>query len=176
MKQIINRIMPIVWRIMPIVLAVLTSIAITMVIQNLELSTSAMVTIQFGILVFLIMVIVVAEFNRQRINHESYTSTTLPQDLSTRIRILTMALEESGKVINAIETEIESRKELVTKLETQKAVAERAITLSREQVDAVSALLSDQVSRQSKKDFRIELVKDIAIFVSGIVITLLINR
>ena len=97
------------------------------------------------------------------------------QDLNARLNTLVNALGDAGRIISAIETEIESRQELVQKLESQKAIAEKAITLSKEQVDAVSAILSQQVSQQSEKDSRRELLKDILIFAAGIIVTLLLH-
>jgi hypothetical protein len=98
-----------------------------------------------------------------------------PNNLDARLATLTQALSESSQIINAIELEMKSRQSLVEKLETQKAIAEKTISLSKEQVDAVSALLSQEVSKQSKADARHELFKDLMFFIAGILVTLALN-
>ncbi|MEL7524014.1 MAG: hypothetical protein AAGJ80_20735, partial [Cyanobacteria bacterium J06553_1] len=57
---------------------------------------------------------------------------------------------------------------LVTQLERQKIVAEEAIRLSREQVDAVSALLSEKVSRENQAESRRALIRDFLFLIAGI--------
>lgn len=97
------------------------------------------------------------------------------QDLDSRLSTLTKALAEAGQTVGAIEAEIESRQVLVTQLERQKIVAEEAIRLSREQVDAVSALLSEKVSRENQAESRRALIRDFLFLIAGIAIPLIIQ-
>jgi len=105
----------------------------------------------------------------------SSKTKTRSQNLETRLGELTSALTDAGRIISAIEVEIHGRQELVSRLERQKVLAERAIELSREQVDAVSALLSEHVTKQSKKDQRLELLRDVLFFFAGVLITILLS-
>lgn len=110
-----------------------------------------------------------------KINNDRDRSPQQPQDLNNRLKTLTDALAEAARIVSAIETEVKSREQLVNKLEQQMKLAEQAISLSKEQVAAVSALLSEQVAKQSQKDERRDLVKDMLFFIAGILLTLLLS-
>jgi hypothetical protein len=98
------------------------------------------------------------------------------QTLDTRLQELINSLSQAGSAISGIEREIDSRQELAEKLEKQKMIAEEAIKLSKEQVDAVSALLSKQVAKQSRKDSRADWIKQIFFFVLGVLVTILLAK
>jgi chromosome segregation ATPase len=127
------------------------------------------------LLIMVSMLLIELVLNREQSRGSGVRNQSESQDLNARLGALTHALDDAGRIISAIEIEIESRQELVGKLESQKAIAENAITLSKEQVDAVAAILSRQVSQQSEKDSRRELIKDILIFSAGIITSLLLH-
>jgi hypothetical protein len=129
-----------------------------------------------ALLVFMVSLMFIELILKREVPSKSNNLNQLQsQNLNTRLSALTQALEDAGQVINSIEFEIQSRQDLVNKLESQKAIAEKAITLSKEQVDAVAAILSHQVSRRSDADSRRELFKDIAIFVAGIMVSVILH-
>jgi len=141
---------------------------------GIKLSTTSMYqSITLTLLALLTMQTV---FNGLRSSNNVPISKRGAPDLNSRLHELTQALTDAGSVISAMETEIQSRQELATQLERQKAIAEQAIKLSREQVDAVSALLSEQVSKQNKLSARRELIKDIALFATGIFVTIILRK
>ena len=101
---------------------------------------------------------------------------TEKQTLDTRLLELTNSLAQAGNAISAIEREINGRQELVEKLEKQKVIAEEAINLSKDQVDAVSALLSEQVSKQRGQDNKIDWIKQILFFILGVLATIVLTK
>ncbi len=107
---------------------------------------------------------------------EQLMTTDNKDDIEARLTTLTKALSDAGQIINSIEQEISSRQELVSKLETQKALAERAITLNKEQVEAVTALLNQEISKQSKADAKREFLKDLSFFIAGVIVTIALGQ
>ena len=77
---------------------------------------------------------------------------------------MTNSLTQDGNAISAIEREINGRQELVEKLEKQKVI------------DAVSALLSEQVSKQRRQDNKIDWIKQILFFILGVLATIVLTK
>jgi hypothetical protein len=98
------------------------------------------------------------------------------EQLPERLQQLTDALSIAAATVTEIEAELEKRREIVGQLETQKAIAERAIELTGEQVEAVASILRFQITAQSKRDFRAEIARDILFFVLGVAASYILNR
>ena len=96
-------------------------------------------------------------------------------NLKSTLEILSKVLEEAGNIIDNIEGEIQNKKELVKQLERQRSVAQQAIRLSGEQVNAVTALFMEQITTKSNEDSRRELRKDILIFILGVLAPILLK-
>lgn len=128
------------------------------------------------ILTLLLVSFILVELSNIQLSGRTYgRNNEQSGGLDDRLGNLIRELSIAASAVNEIEAEIRARQTLVATLETQKEIAERTIELSSEQVDAVAAILSEQVSRQSKKDFRQELAKDMAIFILGVIVTLLVQ-
>jgi hypothetical protein len=114
-------------------------------------------------------------FDSKGIFAQHHPRSVPPQNLDDRLAKLTQALTEAGNVISSIESEIQSRQSLVQQLESQKVIAEQAIKLSKEQVDAVAALLSEQVAKQSREDSRRDKLRDVFFFALGVLVSFLLS-
>ena len=86
-----------------------------------------------------------------------------PGSLTNRISSLQAELGKSLEAITAIEQAIAQRKELVDRLEVQRSIAEQAIDLSKEQVDAVAQILNLQLQKESGRAFRRDIVVNVIV-------------
>jgi chromosome segregation ATPase len=91
-------------------------------------------------------------------------------DLDSRIRQLVAALSDASAAIASIESEIESRRHLVDSLESQKRIAENAITLSKAQVDAVAQLLKLEITQSDQRSER----RDYLLFGGGVLVSAIV--
>jgi low affinity Fe/Cu permease len=115
-------------------------------VDNYSLSQNSVNTVMLFMLSALI--IQTAKFSD---SSETRSDDIGKQTLDTRLQELINSLSQAGSAISGIEREIDSRQELAEKLEKQKMIAEEAIKLSKEQVDAVSALLSKQLQNKAER-------------------------
>ncbi len=147
---------------------------------TLEMSASAlsiplsMPTDGFIFLLLSIILLYIVFDNLPRL--ERLRTAASKDGLDTRLNALTQALNDAGQTIDSIEHEILSRQALVDKLQAQKTLAEKAITLNKEQVEAITALLNQEISKQSKADARREFLKDMAFFIAGIIVTVFLGQ
>ena len=98
-----------------------------------------------------------------------------PSNLENRIEILDSSLKTTLSVISEIETEIEAKSELVNRLEIQKRIVENAINLNKEQVMAVSTLLTEEIRKDNKKGFAFGCIKDLFLLILGAMIAPIIS-
>jgi hypothetical protein len=85
-----------------------------------------------------------------------------------RVRVLTQALQQSASVISAIESEINSRMNLVTRLEEQARTAQRLYETNREEVEAIASVLRGEISRNDTWNFWLGLAQDFLFTVFGV--------
>jgi hypothetical protein len=95
-----------------------------------------------------------------------------PQD---RIRALSSVLAESAVVIEAMQKEIEARKELVSKLEKDARTYEQAAALNRTQVEAVAQLLRGELRVGERRSLTWSIAINFIFFLFGILISVLLR-
>jgi flagellar basal body-associated protein FliL len=77
--------------------------------------------------------------------------------LSSRLEALSSNLAITSESIRQVESDIERTKALVADLEKKKLLYEEAITLNRDQVEAVAFLLDQQQKEENKRSFWINV-------------------
>lgn len=109
--------------------------------------------------------------------YERYYGRTAPQksdSLESRISRLGKALQESSALISEMETEIQDRHRLATKLAEDAKSYQRLITLNQEQVEAISSALRTEIAAENKRAFWKNFAQNFGFFVAGALASLLI--
>jgi hypothetical protein len=75
------------------------------------------------------------------------------QTLEQRIALLTTNLDQASSAISDIEREIDERRQIVSRLEEQRQIAEAITTLNKEQVEAVAQLFKGEVEASNRRSF-----------------------
>jgi len=105
--------------------------------------------------------------------------STREETLSERIDRLSTALASAAATVTEIEQEIAKRSELVQQLEQEKAIAERIVSLSADQVKAVADLLSIPVKRETTRGVWVTgvltVVSGALFFLFGVLVTLVLS-
>lgn len=94
--------------------------------------------------------------------------------LEKRIELLTKSLNESVSVIDQIQLEIEERQELVKKLKRDADIYSEVYKLKKNEVDAVSQLLREEILRNNKKTQLEGFFQNLLFFIIGSIVSLII--
>ena len=91
---------------------------------------------------------------------------------SERIERLSKALKESITLTNEIESEIQQRHSMATKLQADVERFEKLATLKGEEVEAVAQTLRGELRAESSKSLIKSALISLLFFVAGVVVTL----
>jgi DNA relaxase NicK len=98
--------------------------------------------------------------------------TTKEDSLETKVASLTSALGESTKIINHIQSEIESKHKLVEKLKEDHEHYEKLVNLKESDVEAVAQLLRGELQKESNKSFTKSVAANFVFFFLGSIVSL----
>ncbi len=103
--------------------------------------------------------------------YQAARSSLTHTDLATRITTLANQLTNSLDLIASIEREVKARQELVKQLESQKEIAQAAVSLTKTQVDALAQLLNIEIQKGEKRS----AARDYILFTAGIFASLAVT-
>lgn len=87
--------------------------------------------------------------------------------IDSLIKSLSESIQNTSQKIKEMENELNYRKELLDDLAVKKEMAEKAINLTEDQVNAIASILNLEIRKENKKSSRQELMKDIILFLLG---------
>lgn len=124
-----------------------------------------------SIILFLAILFFYLEWDKERV----LNATSVRTHFDTRLEELIRSLTEAGNAIGAIEVELQTKQALVEQLEQQKKIAEQAISLSKDQVEAVVALFAQPVTEESKRSARSQLIQNFIFLILGVILSFLVG-
>lgn len=96
-----------------------------------------------------------------------------PGPLEERINSLTTALKESVKLIDTIQSEIDSKQQLADRLQKDIAIADNLIKLKKPEVEAITQVLRTELDAQEKKSFYKDVAINAGFFLAGAVVSVI---
>ena len=96
-------------------------------------------------------------------------------NFAQRVKTLTASLGESVTLIGQMQAEIEARQALIDELAANSKTYKKLMELDQDEIEAVIQVLRSELSHENKKSFKIDLIKDVGLFLLGVAISLFIR-
>ena len=93
-------------------------------------------------------------------------------DLSKRIEIVSEDMKNTANELASIQSELQQRIELVDKLNNDAKNAEAIIDMSKDQVDAVSAILNSELNKSNNQNFWVSFAMNVFFMILGSIVTI----